>query len=363
MTQQKIDLIQEKIGYRFNEQYLLVQAFTRKSFSEENYDNEDNEKLEFVGDRVIDLIVVKKQVQLFGFKEKKALKCVQFEKGRDFNFKFTHSESEMTEMKKSIVQTDSFAKAIEKLKLEQYLLMGRGDIKKNVQNEPRVKEDLFEAIIGAIAIDCCWNMEILEAVVEKMLNLENVLVNPIDEIDYVSWINNYCQKSFNSTPKYDFDDSGNEDVYQCYLDLTDYFDEGLFGGLGRSKKEADRNAAKKAYEFIQNLNRSTNAILDIIGNFDFDSAISKLQMLQEKKIISGLEYIFTEEAPTKETNGNPIWLCQCKIDGVDHFVELGSNTKMLSKKGAAFEMLKYLVTGRDDSLKLFLETGKIVEEK
>ena len=346
MTQSELDVIQEKIGYKFNEQYLLVQAFTRKSFTQENHGHENNEGLEFVGDKVIDFIVVKKQAQLYGFKEEKTLKCVQFEKARDVNFIFSHTEGEMTEMKKQIVQTSFFANVVERLEFEKFLLMGKGDIKKNVQNEPHVKEDLLEAIIGAIAIDSCWNMETLEFVVERLLNLENHLKNRDGEQDYISYIHNYYQKKYGKMPEYDFDDSGNDDFFLCYLELDKYVGP-VFQGYGRSKKEAIKLAAKRAYEFLQEGKDTKEKIYGIIGSFSFDDAINKLQMLQDKKIISGLNYVFREEKPTKESNGNPMWFCKCEIDGMDYLVEYGDTKKMQAKKAAAFTALQVISTGRD----------------
>ena len=68
MSQERIDEIEGKIHYHFQSPELLVQAFTRRSFSEECVNYCDNEKLEFVGDKALDLIVVKKLTKLFGFK-------------------------------------------------------------------------------------------------------------------------------------------------------------------------------------------------------------------------------------------------------------------------------------------------------
>ena len=145
MTQKTLDVIQEKIGYKFNEQYLLVQAFTRKSFATENYNWEDNEKLEFVGDKVLDFIVVKKLTNLYGFRAETVSQSLEsIQRGEkisednlvdEVNFEFVYSEGEMTEIKKQVVQTSFLARAIEALELEKYLLMGKGDIKNNVQNE------------------------------------------------------------------------------------------------------------------------------------------------------------------------------------------------------------------------------------
>ena len=66
MPQKDLEVIQEKIGYKFNNEGLLLQAFVRTSFVEENEDYEDNEKLEFIGDKVLDLIAVKKLAKIFG---------------------------------------------------------------------------------------------------------------------------------------------------------------------------------------------------------------------------------------------------------------------------------------------------------
>ena len=352
MTPKDLAVIQEKIGYKFKKQYLLIQAFTRSSYAQENQNREDNEKLEFVGDKVLDFIVVKKLADLYGF-ESETLVSVKKDEAISGNnivtekiFEFGFSEGEMTEIKKQVVQTQFLAKAIEKFGFEQYLLMGKGDIKNNVQNEPHVKEDLLEAIVGAVAIDSSWNMEAVEKVIDTILNLDYYIQNGVDDgIDYISYVQNWHQKEYGKEPNYIFYDNGSENVFQCEL----FFEEfGVsFEGFGHSKKEATRLATKRAYSFLQENQKNRDSILDIIGEFDFETAINKLQMLQDKKLISGLEYIFREEKPTEDSNGNPMWYCQCKVDGIDKFVEYGSETKKTAKKTAAFTLLQILVTGRD----------------
>ena len=122
MTQKDLDVIQEKIGYDFNEPELLTQAFTRKSFAEENIGWEHNEKLEFIGDKALDFIVVKKLTALFGFFEKSyVLSPESKDAGRELtvedfisknNFMFAYSEGEMTDIKKQVVQTKFLADSI-----------------------------------------------------------------------------------------------------------------------------------------------------------------------------------------------------------------------------------------------------------
>ena len=87
--------------------------------------------------------------------------------------------------------------------------------------------------------------------------------------------------------------------------------------------------------------------MEIVGEFDFDSAVNKLQMLQDKKIISGLAFNFREENPTEESNGNPIWYCECVVDGMKDCVEYGDSKKIQAKKAAAYTVLRILTEGRD----------------
>lgn len=349
MEKSVIDIIQKKIGYKFNNQYLLVQAFTRSSFAAENSSYEDNEKLEFVGDKVLDLIVVKKLTDLYAV-HSRTLPCRIVEgKIKDITiarrFEFALDEGEMTEIKKQLVQTSFLSQAIEMLGFEKYLIMGNGDIKNNVQNEPHVKEDLLEAIIGAIAIDSSWNMRNIEKAIDKMLNLDYYIQNGVEDgIDYVSYVQNWYQKEYGRDPNYSFYPTDDENDFSCNLKLNGF--DVCLEGFGHSKKEAIRLSAKRAYEFLQKNQEKCNAMLEIVGEFDIESAIGKLQILKDKKIISGLEYLFREEMPLEKNNGNPMWFCQCKVDNVDKFIEFGDIKKIEAKKAAAYEMLRILTTGR-----------------
>ena len=362
MTKKELDVIQEKIGYNFKESGLLMQAFTRKSFSSENQGWGHNETLEFVGDKVLDLIVVKKLTNMYSFTIEASVQSLSsIKKGEKAsaknleektNIEFVLTEGELTERKKQLVQTSFLSRAIERLELEKFLLMSKGDTKNNVQNEPHVKEDLLEAIIGAIAIDCSWNMETLELVADKLLNLDYYIQNGVEDgVDYISYIQKWHQKEYGKEPKYEFYNE-NGSVFTCELNLPG-FSSDCFEGFGYSKKHAIRLAAKRAYEYLQSKLKASSSIINVIGAFDLESAINKLQMLQDRKIISGLNFIFTEDSSIKDENGNPTWLCQCKVDGVEDLVEYGNSKKAVAKKAAAYTMLQIL-TGRDKMKELFI---------
>ena len=268
----------------------------------------------------------------------------------------------MTEIKKQLVQTKFLSKAVEKLELEKYLLMGKGDIKNNVQNEPHVKEDLLEAIIGAVAIDSSWNMDAVEKVIDTILNLDYYIQNGVDDgIDYISYVQNWHQKEYGKEPEYNFSSNGENGIFVCDLLFHRYID-GCFEGIGYSKKEAMRVTAKRAYEYLQEKIQKTQNIFEIIDNFNFETAINKLQMLQDKKIISGLDYIFRSERPTEESNGNPIWFCQCKVNESLEFVEYGHETKKMAKKAAAFKMLQILTGKPRDEEEWVAIQKKLIED-
>ena len=370
MTNENLELIKkekfqaEKLHYVFKNVDLLVQAFTRKSFSAEHQGWEDNENLEFVGDKVLDYVVVqwicraysgKRQVlaQMFESIENGESPCKEnlFVKT---NFEFTYDQGEMTELKKQIVQTRYLARCIENAELEKYLIMGEGDIKNNVQNMPHVKEDLCEAIIGAVAIDSSWDMQSIELVVCKLLNLTDVVNNGVDDgTDYISLVQAWHHKEYGKDPEYKMLHDDRYEYFCSYLKLPG--NPTLFDGYGTSQKAACRDAAKRLYKKYISVQEERLNVLCEIGSFDLDTAIGKLQELQDKKIISGLDFLYREEAPTAETNGNPVWYCQCKVDGVEDFVEYGDVKKAKAKKAAAYTMLEILTTGRDKILEKILE--------
>ena len=162
MDEKEIKFIQDQIGYTFKNQELLVQAFTRRSYSMEN-GGQDNEVLEFIGDKALDFVVVKQLSEEFGHYSKKYQNWEKRGKTeKTGTFISDLDEGELTEIKKQLVQKNTLADAIDNLGIAYYLIMGKGDVEKNIQDSLSVKEDLFEAILGAIALDSNWDIEALQ---------------------------------------------------------------------------------------------------------------------------------------------------------------------------------------------------------
>ena len=256
---QNIEEIEQKIGYTFANKVLLEQAFTRRSFTEER-GGENNEILEFLGDKVLGIVVVKAINDEYAYTTDNQEYAIEF------------SEKNLTDIVIALVCRENLASCIDRMGLQKYLIMGKGDVKNNVQNDDRVKEDLFEAIVGAVTIDCDWkqldknnigrwDIEKLKKVVSKMLNLKEALPNVVESIqeEYsleeevgkpkqkisINQLNELSQKQLISAPVYDFEqdyDKQGAPIWRCYCRVKG---NNQASSWMSSKKEAKQQAAYK----------------------------------------------------------------------------------------------------------------------
>ena len=370
MEQNDLIFIQRQIGYTFNNLDLLQQAFTRRSYSEEN-GGENNEVLEFIGDKVLDLFVVKLLIS-------QNSNAVGLYKKHDPKLKNTwaymteqktfpdenvlvsdYSEAELTEIKKLLVQKKTLANRIDELGIGYCLLMGSGDIQQNIGQENSVKEDLFEAILGAIAIDCNWDMGKLQNAVEIMLSPESVLADG-DAEDYPTMMQEWSYNKMGDIPLYHFEESRyqitwytpfdgisqnlgledplvNKTKWHCLMELAD--DLPRFRGFGQTQAEARNNVCKLAYDHLckQGLWLS---IRDEIEDPNKEDAINQLEILARRGYFSIPTYEFEQ---TYDKDGNPIWESVCHIAEESKSFSAKSSSKKDAKKSAAFKMLQFVL--------------------
>ena len=353
MKQNNLMFIQSQIGYEFKNLDLLQQAFIRRSYSEEN-GGENNEVLEFIGDKVLDLFAVKFLTEKHGY-------LLSEHNEVDFNeFACEKTEAQLTEIKKLLVQKKTLANRIDDLGLADYLLMGKGDILQNINEENSVKEDLFESILGAIAIDSNWDMDALENAVGVMLSPESILADEETE-DYVSMIQEWSYIKINAVPLYHFDKRGYEitwytqfdgvsqqpeslidreihkSKYHCLLKLSD--DLPIFRGFGKSQTEARKNVCKLAYDYLCK-NGQWLSICDEIENPNKEDAINQLEILARRGYFSIPTYDFQQ---AYDKDGNPVWESVCNIEEKTKSFSAKSSSKKDAKKSAAYEMLQYVL--------------------
>lgn len=334
MNNQELELIQRRIEYTFTHPRLLRQAFTRSSYAEEN-GGEDNEVLEFYGDKALEFVVMRKLCDWYGSATDNG------------DFASDKREGQLTEIKKRLVGRKMLASRVDALGLSQYLLVSKGDEAQGIREQESVKEDLFEAIVGAVAIDCGWDSDCLEEVLDRLLDVEYYLENGFDDDEnYVDLVQNWCQKKHGCLPTYFFSETYNG--FSCQLVLPDgadnppyvgFFFSAGFHGDGSTKREARMIAARKAYE---DLDRRGMLILPIdeVGYPDRDRAINQLQELYQKGFIAEPKYVFKE---TYDRGGNPLWRCECHVADQDIYCYDDYTSKKAGKKDVAYDMLCHVL--------------------
>lgn len=348
--------IQRKIGYDFKNTDLMFQAFVRKSYSEEN-GGENNEVLEFIGDKVLDLIVVKLLAEKYG-----KIQTTQIGSYDDLEvFVSELDEGELTEKKRKLVEKKNLAERMRDLGFSKYLIMSKGDLKNELQYSKSVMEDLFEAIIGAIALDSNWNLKEIQNVVEIMLDLEN---DSEDNENYVNKLQEWSLKRYGILPdiqlgkldRYEmpyfggshpsneirapwryYDVLNTADVKKCTIILEEI--NYKFIGYGYSNSEARSTASKIAYEYLEK-NDLLLSIKDEIDEPNAEDAISQLEILARRGYFSIPTYDFKQ---TYDKDGNPIWNCVCNINEIEKSFSKKSSSKKDAKKKSAYEMLKYVL--------------------
>ena len=346
MTDRDLRDIQDLIGYSFHNTMLLQQAFIRRSYSQEHPDHQNNEVLEFIGDKVLDAAVVRHLASEFGGYARSNSEFVS-----DYN------EGKLTEFKKKLVSKTMLAHRIDILGFNRYLIMGKGDWNNNVHEDASVKEDLFEAILGAVALDCSWNWEKIDVVLEAMLPIADYLENGFDtnEENFVELIQEWCQKKNHELPQYSYNHYGyytyganRSAKYSCTLRLPGVGGYGYWGasftGEGSSKPQARMEAAEKAYRYLDEQGL-LYSMADMIDEPELDKAINQLQELAHKGYFSLPVYDFTEE---HDENGNPRWYCECHVQEYRTYFWARNPSKKLAKKKSALGMLQHILEEKEE---------------
>ena len=199
--------IQEITGfYRLSDADLL-QAFSRSSVGY----GESNEILEMIGDSVLSCYVMQIIHERLGiYRDEDSI----FYKGDGgYALRGIRNESELDRLKKMLINNDILASQIDKWDLAKHLQMSRSDELNHVRDGIKPKADLFEAILGAIAVKSKFDSTILKSVVEKMLPINEIIDQflnslPGPEVDFdidnsITVLKELAEKGYCSEPVYD----------------------------------------------------------------------------------------------------------------------------------------------------------------
>lgn len=218
--------IQEKINYRFKNPVILRDALTHKSFVNENrtLDFHDNERMEFLGDAVLDLVI--SQILFRNFPQL--------------------SEGDLSKKRASIVREESLYRIARRLDLGNYIFLGKGEEMSGGREKSSLLANTLEAVVAAVYLDD--GFESVSLVVEDLFR--EMIEAPVEITDYKSELQEACQRMKMAVPKYRLvSESGPDHEKRFEVGLE--FEAGQdFRGGGRSIKEAEQMAAKKALREI-----------------------------------------------------------------------------------------------------------------
>ncbi len=307
--------IEKSIGYVFRDKSLLRQAFTRTSYCNEHKRGlRSNEVLEFFGDSILSSAIVTLFIKEYSSRYEHGIKA-------DF------AEGEFTVIRSRLSDKKGLSGKIKELGLQAYLLMGEGDAKLGIQDEPSVMEDLFESIIGAVYIDSDMNMPRVIAVVKGLIDISAVLKSteqgskaPLQSSK--NQLQEWCadKKRRLPAPVYKtVGESGPE--HKKLYERACYIGEELYAvGKGKNQKAADADAAAKALARLAEEERARSVKAPDM------TAVGRLKEYSRTKKLPTPE--FRDMGEVDDTRGGVKCAVVCSLKGV-------SKTGVAEDKSAA----------------------------
>jgi ribonuclease-3 len=220
--------IEQTLGYKFKNKSLLATALTHKSFQFENRHlaKEYNERLEFLGDAVLDLVLGEVLLKRFNLDD----------------------EGGLSKKRASLVNEAVLAQMAKDISLDKFILLGKGEILSGGASRPRLLSCAFEALLGAIHLDGGYiaAYEFIEKLYEFQLTK---ISTEIDfQADYKTRLQEMVQKEKKPTPVYHMLEETGPSHDKDFIVEVEIFDLPKIKGIGKSKKSAEQNAAKIAIE-------------------------------------------------------------------------------------------------------------------
>ena len=221
--------LQESISYKFKNVGLLNQALTHRSFVNENksYDLQDNERLELLGDSVLDVIIT--HILMDRFPE--------------------YTEGDLSKARAAVVNEKSLSSIAGEFKLGEYLLLGKGEEATNGRDKDSILAAAFEALVATIYLD--GGFKKVFKVISK--HFSGILAEEKKEgfyKDYKTQLQEYAQSNFKTTPQYVLTGESGPDHSKTFQ-INALVNSIVLGkGTGRSKKAAEQEAAKEALQIL-----------------------------------------------------------------------------------------------------------------
>ncbi len=233
---EKAPEIESRLNYHFQDRNLLTLAFVHRSYVNENRDtNEHNERLEFLGDSILGMLIA------------------------EYLYRYLPGtpEGELSHLRSRLVEASSCVQYVQQLEVEQYLLLGKGERMNDGRGRESILADLLEAIIGAIFLD--GGLPAAKAFLFKNFSpaIDSILKTPLK--NWKALLQDYCQKKYQQAPNYLVLEAKGPDHSKVFRVAVSINQKELGIGVGASKKEAQQAAAEAAlHHLLPNFNKEAH---------------------------------------------------------------------------------------------------------
>jgi len=221
-----MDALARRLGWEVGDGELLARSLAHRSWVAETPGNDSNERLEFLGDAVLGLVVTDHLFRTYPMLP----------------------EGELAKVRASVVNAAALADVAASLDIGDALLLGKGEGQSGGREKPSILADAMEAVIGAVYIDRGWDAAadlIMRLLGER---IEEAAAGPGGQ-DYKTRLQELCARHFDDLPQYEVADEGPDHAkrFDAVVRVTG---EERGRGQGRSKKQAEQAAARVAWEAL-----------------------------------------------------------------------------------------------------------------
>lgn len=214
----------KNLGFEnFSNENLILEALTHRSFSREH-----NERLEFLGDAVLELVIT--ELLYLDFPDK--------------------TEGELTSFRAALVKSESLADEASKLNVGNFIRMSKGEEATGGRSRQYILADVLEAIIGAIYLQEGYTGAKVFIQSKIYYKIQNIVSNRLD-IDAKSKLQEYAQEKFKETPQYKLIKEEGPDHEKVFTVQVMIGKEAYETGVGKSKQVAEQMAAERTLERIK----------------------------------------------------------------------------------------------------------------